>query len=167
MHADPCDPNSGTAQQGYSPADLAAWMLAFAPLAGTAGPPSTVGRSPALVIDEAFAGTPCLAPRSLVDTRRRGLRTGAEALLHLRSCREAIRRDHLQHRRALCLARGCCDRRPRLSWLPEVLHYVDVLHEKVVVDAKFAPTRRDGAPGPLNAFGGAVIGSTQNTPGGV
>ncbi len=62
VHKDPCDPNSGTFQQGFSPADLAAWMLAFKPLAGTAGAPTTIGGSPALVIDEAFAGTPCPNP---------------------------------------------------------------------------------------------------------
>ena len=45
VHKDPCDPNSGTVQQGYSAADLAAWMLAFKPLAATAGAPATVDGS--------------------------------------------------------------------------------------------------------------------------
>lgn len=60
VHKDPCDPNSGPLQQGFSAADLAAWMLAYKPLAATAAAPATIDKSKAIVIDEAFAGTPCL-----------------------------------------------------------------------------------------------------------
>lgn len=62
VHKDPCDPNSGIVPQGYSASALAAWMLAFEPLAATAGAPTSVDGYPALVVDEAFNGTPCLNP---------------------------------------------------------------------------------------------------------
>lgn len=59
VHADPCKVAAGTVAGGSSAADLAAWMLAFKPLAATAGAPATIGGADALVVDEAFAATPC------------------------------------------------------------------------------------------------------------
>ncbi len=62
VHTDPCDPNSGIVPQGFAASALAAWMLAFKPLAATAGAPTSVDGFPAFVVDEAFNGTPCLNP---------------------------------------------------------------------------------------------------------
>lgn len=62
VHKDPCDPNSGIVPQGFAASALAAWMLAFKPLAATAEASTSVDGFPALVVDEAFAGTPCLNP---------------------------------------------------------------------------------------------------------
>lgn len=59
VHVDPCNAEAGTTAAGTTAADLAAWMLAFKPLAATAGAPATIGAAESLVIDEAFAGTPC------------------------------------------------------------------------------------------------------------
>lgn len=57
--ADPCDDASGAAAIGPSAADLANWMLAWAPLKATAAAPVTIGGQQALVVEEAFAGAPC------------------------------------------------------------------------------------------------------------
>ncbi len=57
--ADPCDDASGPAAIGSSAADLANWMLAWAPLHATAAASVTVGGQEALVVEEAFAGVPC------------------------------------------------------------------------------------------------------------
>lgn len=62
VHADPCNTEAGTDDGGASAGDLASWMIKYVPLAGTAGAPSTIGGSDALVVDEAFAGTPCQNP---------------------------------------------------------------------------------------------------------
>ena len=59
---DPCNKDAGTATGGTTAAELAAWMLAFAPLKGTAGAQTTIAGSDALVVNEAFAGTPCENP---------------------------------------------------------------------------------------------------------
>lgn len=60
VHKDPCNKAAGDVTAGSTAADLVAWMLAFAPLAGTAGAPASIGGSNALVVNEAFAGTPCV-----------------------------------------------------------------------------------------------------------
>lgn len=60
VHGDPCNKDAGDVPGGTSAADLAAWMLAFAPLAATAGAPTTIDSAPTLVVDEGFAGTPCV-----------------------------------------------------------------------------------------------------------
>jgi hypothetical protein len=60
VHADPCHPDAGDATGGSTAAELSTWMLAFAPLHGTAAAPATIGGTRALVVDEAFAGTPCV-----------------------------------------------------------------------------------------------------------
>lgn len=57
--ADPCVDAAGAAAIGPSAADLANWMQAWAPLKATAGAPVTVAGRQALVVEEAFAGTPC------------------------------------------------------------------------------------------------------------
>jgi hypothetical protein len=54
-----CKIEAGTVDGGSTAADLGAWMVAFKPLAATAGAPTTIGGADALVIDEAFAATPC------------------------------------------------------------------------------------------------------------
>jgi hypothetical protein len=60
VHVDPCNPGGGDTSGGSTASELATWMLAFAPLHGTAGAPATIGGAKALVVDEAFAGTPCV-----------------------------------------------------------------------------------------------------------
>ena len=59
VNVDPCNKASGTATAGSTAAELAAWMVAYAPLNGSAETATTIAGSEALVIDEAFAGTPC------------------------------------------------------------------------------------------------------------
>ena len=60
VYADPCADRSGaTDPAGSSAADLAAWMLAWAPLAAASSAPVTIAGQHALVVDEAFAGMPC------------------------------------------------------------------------------------------------------------
>jgi len=62
VHVEPCDKAAGTATGGSTAAELATWMLAYAPLNGSAGAATTIDGSKALVVDEAFAGTPCEHP---------------------------------------------------------------------------------------------------------
>lgn len=59
VHVDPCDKAAGTEPGGSTAADLAAWMLAYAPMAGSAGAPTTIDGSTALVVNEEWAGTAC------------------------------------------------------------------------------------------------------------
>jgi hypothetical protein len=56
---DPCDPQSSDISAGTSPADLATWMRAWAPLHATAPIAAKVSGLDALVVEEAFAGKPC------------------------------------------------------------------------------------------------------------
>lgn len=60
VYLDPCNKDAGTATGGSTAAELVTWMLAYAPLQGSAGPATTIAGSKALVVDEAFAGTPCV-----------------------------------------------------------------------------------------------------------
>ena len=62
VNLDPCDKDAGTATGGSTAAELSTWMLAYAPLKGSAGTATTIDGSKALVVDEAFAGTPCVNP---------------------------------------------------------------------------------------------------------
>jgi len=62
VHLDPCDKGAGTITAGSTAAELAAWMVAYAPLNGSAGTATTIDGAKALVVDEAFAGTPCENP---------------------------------------------------------------------------------------------------------
>jgi hypothetical protein len=59
VHADPCNKDAGDVPGGTTASELASWMLAYKPLAGTAGAETTIAGFPAEVIDEAFAATPC------------------------------------------------------------------------------------------------------------
>jgi hypothetical protein len=59
VYKDPCNKAAGTESAGTTAADLATWMLAYAPLASTAGSETTINGSTALVVDEAWAGAPC------------------------------------------------------------------------------------------------------------
>lgn len=60
VHKDLCNKDAGDVTGGTTAADLAAWMLALAPLAATAGTATTIDGAPALVVDESFTGTPCV-----------------------------------------------------------------------------------------------------------
>jgi len=60
VYQDICNRDAGTTSGGATPAELAAWMLALSPLKATAGAPATIDGSQAVVVDESFAGTPCV-----------------------------------------------------------------------------------------------------------
>lgn len=60
VNVDPCNKGAGTTTGATSAAGLVTWMLAVAPLNGSAGTPVTLVGTKALVVNEAFAGTPCV-----------------------------------------------------------------------------------------------------------
>lgn len=60
VNLDPCNKAAGTTSGGSTAAELVTWMLAFAPMHGSAGTATTIDGTKALVVDEAFAGTPCV-----------------------------------------------------------------------------------------------------------